>query len=119
MYEILFQIEAATKETEESIQKEEDLISVLPQGPKQKTAPTSTVTAREAEAQEAVPSQQDAQPLTTDTCLCSQSHDATETHLSDLSIDNIETGGILPLLIDNKALNSENSSDYTDMDTVD
>ncbi len=122
-YKTMFQIEAETKETEEStnVKIEEDVIPILPQGPKQKTAPTSTVTASEAEAQEAAAAaSQDTVAPTSDTCLCSQSHDTTETHLSDLNIDNnIETGGILPLLIDNKALSSENSSDYTDMDTVD
>lgn len=99
----------------------------IPQGVKQKSGskPTSTVTASEAERQAAQSENKETTEPDVDTkaSSCSLENDdvKNEVSLEDLNNmdNNINSGGILPLNVDNKVINSGNSSDYTDMDAVD
>ena len=105
-----------------------DLIATS-QGMKQKSGnkPTSTVTASEAkrEALKQSKSENDStyKTMGTKDGLCASgtlSKDVkNEASLEDLDMDSNINSGILPLNVDNKVINSENSSDYTDMDAVD
>ena len=99
------------------------------QGIKQKTGnkPTSTVTASEAKRQALKQSKSENDSTyrgigaKDDLCTpTSRNKDIkSEASLEDLDMDSNINSGILPLNVDNKVINSENSSDYTDMDAVD
>ena len=99
------------------------------QGIKQKSGnkPTSTVTASEAKRQALKQSKaendstyrnmDDAKNVCASTSLGNDIK--SDAGLEDINMDGDINSGILPLNVDNKVMNSENSSDYTDMDAVD
>ena len=104
-----------------------ELLSVS-QGMKHKSGnkPTSTVTASEAKRQALKQKSEndstcsgamDAKNVCASTSLDNDMKN--DTGLDDVNMENDITSGILPLNVDNKLMNSENSSDYTDMDAVD